>query len=318
MSHAAFAPLRITEPSAFGRVAVLYGGESREREVSLKSGQAVLTALQAKGVDAHLVDGVTALLAAQHSDTPFDRVFNILHGGAGENGVLQGALTAMGVPFTGPGVLGTALTLDKIRTKQIWMAEGLPTPKFQRIVAGDGYAERVREAAQAMGLPVFLKPSSEGSSVGVMRIDDGASLDAAIAQTGDLGVEMLMEQLVDGPEYSVPVFDGVALPSIHIQPKQGFYDFEAKYLRNDTTYTTPGLTGEDEAAIGRLAVAGFAAVACTGWGRVDIMRDAKRGFELIEVNTAPGMTATSLVPKSAAVVGVDFEELCWRVLEQTV
>ena len=317
MNHA-LGPLRVDDPAVFGRVAVLLGGDSAEREVSLKSGAGVLEALRARGIDAHGVDGIPALLDAQRGEAPFARVFNILHGGAGENGVLQGLLTALGVPFTGPGVLGCALTLDKIRTKQVWLAEGLPTPRFVRIPGGAGMDARVRDAAASLGLPVFLKPSCEGSSVGVARVLDAGELDAAIAVAEAFGGEMLMEQMVRGPEFSVPVIGELALPSIRIEPKGAWYDYNAKYVTLDTTYITPGLEGWDEDEIRRLALAGFLAAGCSGWGRVDVMRDAERGFQLIEVNTAPGMTATSLVPKSAAVLGIDYPELCWRILEQTL
>lgn len=319
---ATFGPLRFTDPVVFGRVAVLLGGESAEREVSLKSGNAVLGALRSRGVDAHPVDGIEALLREQTGGQCFDRVFNILHGGDGENGVLQGLLTALKVPFTGPGVLGCALTLDKIRTKQVWLSAGLPTPRFVRLPPT---AERARDteavlraAVAELGYPVFIKPSNEGSSVGVFRVLEESELAPVIAFARDFHGELLAEQMVRGPEFSVPVIGGQATPSIRIEPKGAWYDYNAKYVTLDTTYVTPGLEGEDEAEIQRLAVAAFDAAGCSGWGRVDVMRDVERGFQLIEVNTAPGMTATSLVPKSARVLGVEFDELCWRILEQTL
>lgn len=315
MTDARFPPMTITDPSHFGHVAVLLGGTSTEREVSLDSGAAVLSALQSRGVDARAVDGIPALVDAIGAGT-VDRVFNILHGGhgGGEDGVLQGVLDQLGVPYTGSGVLGSALSMDKIRTKQVWMAEGLPTPRFIRIPPGGD----VRSAAFALGFPVFLKPSSEGSSVGVARILDESALDAAEAIAREYGGEMLMEQMVRGDEFSVPVIGDRALPSIRIVPKGEWYDYHAKYLADDTQYITPGLEGDDEAEIRRLALAGFIAVGCSGWGRVDVMRDVERGFQLIEVNTAPGMTSHSLVPKSARVLGIEFDELCWRILEQTL
>ena len=309
----AFAPMTITDPARFGRVAVLLGGTSSEREVSLDSGAAVLAALQSRGVDAHAVDGIPALVDEIRAGK-VDRVFNILHGGDGENGVLQGVLEQMRMPCTGSGVLGSALTLDKIRTKQVWMAEGLPTPRFIRIAPGGD----VRAAAFALGFPVFLKPSSEGSSVGVARILDESALDAAETIAREYGGEMLMEQMVRGDEFSVPVIGDRALPSIRIVPKGEWYDYHAKYIADDTQYISPGLEGDDEAEIRRLAYEGFVSAGCSGWGRVDVMRDVERGFQLIEVNTAPGMTSHSLVPKSARVVGIEFDELCWRILEQTM
>ena len=309
----AFAPMIITDPARFGRVAVLLGGTSSEREVSLDSGAAVLAALQSRGVDARAVDGIPALVDEIRAGK-VDRVFNILHGGDGENGVLQGVLEQMRMPCTGSGVLGSALTLDKIRTKQVWMAEGLPTPRFIRISPGGD----VRAAAFALGFPVFLKPSSEGSSVGVARILDETALDAAETIAREYGGEMLMEQMVRGDEFSVPVIGDRALPSIRIVPKGEWYDYHAKYIADDTQYISPGLEGDDEAEIRRLAYEGFVSAGCSGWGRVDVMRDVERGFQLIEVNTAPGMTSHSLVPKSARVVGIEFDELCWRILEQTM
>ncbi|PJJ99721.1 D-alanine--D-alanine ligase [Lysobacteraceae bacterium NML03-0222] len=305
--------LRTHDPADFGQVAVLLGGESSEREVSLKSGAAVLAALQSRGVNAFAVDGIKALLPAI-AEGRVDRVFNILHGGDGENGVVQGLLAALGIPCTGTGVLGAALTLDKIRTKQVWIAEGLPTPRYLRIAPGGD----VRAAATTLGLPVFLKPSSEGSSVGVARVMNAADLDHACEVAAEYGGEMLMEQMVEGEEFSVPVLGDLALPSIHIVPEGQWYDYKAKYQSNTTRYITPGLQGEEEAVLGQLVLQAFASAGCTGYGRVDVMRDKQRGWQLIEINTAPGMTATSLVPKAARAIGIEFDELCWRILEQTL
>ncbi|PJJ98802.1 D-alanine--D-alanine ligase [Lysobacteraceae bacterium NML75-0749] len=305
--------LRTHDPADFGQVAVLLGGESSEREVSLKSGAAVLAALQSRGVNAFAVDGIKALLPAI-AEGRVDRVFNILHGGDGENGVVQGLLAALGIPCTGTGVLGAALTLDKIRTKQVWIAEGLPTPRYLRIAPGGD----VRAAATTLGLPVFLKPSSEGSSVGVARVMNVADLEHACEVAAEYGGEMLMEQMVEGEEFSVPVLGDLALPSIHIVPEGQWYDYKAKYQSNTTRYITPGLQGEEEAALGQLVLQAFASAGCTGYGRVDVMRDKQRGWQLIEINTAPGMTATSLVPKAARAIGIEFDELCWRILEQTL
>jgi D-alanine-D-alanine ligase len=301
-------------PAAFGRVAVLMGGDSAEREVSLNSGANVLGALQARGVDAHGVDGLGALLAALARGERFDRVFNILHGGVGENGVLQGALEALGLPYTGPGVLGSALTMDKIRTKQVWMAEGLPTAGFVRIAPGADLAAAVR----SLGLPVFVKPSTEGSSVGVFRIVDEAGLAPAIAFAATYPGELLAEQMITGGEFTVGILGGVALPSVRIVPPGEWYDYHAKYISDDTQYHCPGLDGDDEAAIRALALAGFRAAGCTGWGRVDVMRHADGRFLLMEVNTAPGMTSHSLVPKAAREVGIGFEDLCLAILGQTL
>ena len=306
-------PPRFADPAVFGRVAVLMGGESSERAISLDSGRNVLEALRARDVDAHVVDGIPALVG-QIGDGKVDRVFNILHGGDGENGVVQGLLQALGVPHTGAGVLGSALTLDKIRTKQVWQSVGLPTPAYRRLPKGAA----VHAAARELGLPVIVKPSCEGSSVGVSRVFDEADLDAAVALAARYPGELLMEQLIVGDELTVGILGETALPSIRIVPKGAWYDWHAKYQAEDTTYLCPGLEGDDEAAIGRLALAAFAAAGCSGWGRIDVMRDRAGGFFLLEVNTAPGMTSHSLVPKAARQLGVSFEELVWRVLEQTV
>ena len=306
-------PPRFTDPAVFGRVAVLLGGPGSEREVSLQSGQGVLDALRARGVDAHAVDGVPAL-AQDIMAGRFDRVFNILHGGDGENGVVQGLLDAFAIPYTGSRVLGSALTMDKIRTKQVWMSQGLPTPRFERLPQGAD----LRAAAETLGYPVFVKPACEGSSVGVFRVLTADDLAPAIEFAAAYPGELLMEQMVRGDELTVGIIGDVALPSIRIVPAGEWYDYHAKYIADDTQYLCPGLSPDEEREIGALALAAFRAVDCSGWGRVDVMRDVERGLQLIEVNTAPGMTSHSLVPKAAGQAGIGFEELVWRVLEQTL
>ena len=311
----------VSDPAAFGRVAVLMGGTSAEREVSLDSGRNVLEALRARGIDAYAVDGIPALIdalrASPASGMRFDRVFNILHGnkGGGEDGVLQGLLEALSVPYTGSNVLGSALSMDKIRTKQVWASEALPTPEFVRL----GQNDDMRAAARTLGLPVFVKPSCEGSSVGVFRILAEADLAPAEAFAAGYAGELLMEQMVIGDEFTVGIFGDVALPSIRIVPAGEWYDYHAKYIADDTQYLCPGLDGADEAAICDLALRAFRAAACSGWGRVDVMRDRRSGsFQLIEINTAPGMTSHSLVPKAAGQIGIDFETLCWLILETSM
>ena len=311
-------PLRFDDPAVFGRVAVLMGGISSEREVSLDSGRNVLEALLARGINANAVDGVPNLIR-ELQDRHFDRVFNILHGGDGESGVLQGLLEAMGVPYSGSGVLGSALSLDKIRTKQVWTSIGLPTPRWLRI----GKGADVHAAARELGLPVIVKPSLEGSSVGVSRVYNDADLDSAVELAARYPGELLMEQLVEsdgngGGEYTIGVLDGRALASIHIVPAGEYYDYHAKYVAEDTQYICPGLDEAGEAEARDQAERAFASLDLRGWARVDFMRDRDGRNWLLEANTAPGMTSHSLMPKSAAAFGVSFEELCWRILETSV
>lgn len=305
---------RITDPRDFGRVAVALGGTSSEREVSLNSGANVLEALRARGIDAQPIDGIPALLEAAR-ERRIDRVFNVLHGhrGGGEDGVLQGALDALGVPYTGSGVLASALSMDKIRSKQVWIALGLPTPRYARHRTGDD----VRAAIAGLGLPVVVKPANEGSSVGITRVFSAADLPAAIALAARYDGELLIEQLVVGEEYTVGILGREALPSIRIVPPGEYYDYHAKYVSDDTQYICPGLSGDAEAKIRALALCAFETLGCSGWGRVDIMRDRDGRDWLLEVNTAPGMTSHSLVPKAARAIGIDFETLCWRVLESS-
>jgi D-alanine-D-alanine ligase len=322
MSGYSFPPLRVTDPDAFGRVAVLLGGTSSEAEVSRDSGRNVLEALRARGIDATAVDGIPALTEAL-VQRRFDRVFNILHGhkGGGEDGVVQGLMEAFGTPYTGSGVLGSSLSMDKVRTKQVWLSLGLPTPRYVRLLSGgvDDSGQAVHAAAQQLGLPVIVKPANEGSSVGITRVFQEADLDTAIELAARYDGELLMEQLIEGDELTVAVLGDVALPSIRIVPKGQWYDYHAKYVADDTQYLCPGLEGEAEAEIGRIALAAFQAAGCKGWGRVDVMRDRNSGqFYLLEVNTAPGMTSHSLVPKAAGKAGIGFEELCWRILETTL
>jgi D-alanine-D-alanine ligase len=305
---------RIPNPGLFGRVAVVMGGQSAEREVSLDSGRNVLAALRAKGVDAHAVDGIPALLDALRAGH-YARVFNILHGqhGGGEDGVLQGALESLRVPYTGSGVLGSALSMDKVRSKWVWIAQGLPTPRFVPLAKGDD----VHAAAAKLGLPVIVKPSSEGSSVGITRVFKDSDLDAAVELAARYPGDLLVESLIEGDELTVAVLGRQALPSIRIVPKGAFYDYHAKYVAEDTQYICPGLDGAAEDEIRALALAAFDALDCSGWGRVDVMRDREGRNWLLEANTAPGMTSHSLVPKSAKAIGIDFETLCWRILEST-
>ena len=302
--------MRINDARQFGRVAVVMGGASAEREVSLDSGRNVLAALKTRGVDAQAIDGIPALLDALRAGH-FARVFNILHGGDGEDGVLQGALKSLRVPVTGSGVLGSALTLDKIRTKQVWQAVGLPTPHYVRFAKGGD----IHAAIARLGLPVVVKPSHEGSSVGITRVRKEADLAAAVELATRYDGELVVEELIEGDEFTVGILQGEALPSIRIVPKGEFYDYHAKYVSDETQYICPGLDAAGEGEIRALALRAFDAAGCSGWGRVDVMRDRVGKFFLLEVNTTPGMTSHSLVPKAARAVGIEFEELCWRILE---
>ena len=316
----ALPPPRFQDPAVFGHVAVLMGGTSSEREVSLDSGRNVLQALRARGVKADAVDGIPNLVRELQSGH-FDRVFNILHGnkGGGEDGVLQGLLEALGVPYTGSGVLGSALSMDKIRSKQVWLALGLPTPRYARLPRGAD----VHAAARELGLPVIVKPACEGSSVGVSRVHGDADLDAAVELAARYPGELLVEQLIESDggtagEYTIGVLGGQALASIRIVPKGGWYDYNAKYVAEDTQYVCPGLDEAGEAEARGQAERAFAALDLRGWARIDFMRDRDGRNWLLEANTAPGMTSHSLMPKSAAAFGVSFEELCWRILETSL
>ncbi len=301
-----------SSPSRFGRVAVVMGGTSSEREVSLDSGRNVLAALRGLGVDAQAVDGIVPLVDALRAGH-FARVFNIMHGhhGGGEDGVLQGVLDALNVPYTGSGVLGSALSMDKARAKRVWQALGLPTPPFVALPRGGN----VHAAVRGLGLPVIVKPASEGSSVGVSRVFAEDDLDHAQALAETYPGDLLVERLIEGDELTVGLLDDEVLPSIHIVPAGEYYDYDAKYKSDETRYVCPGLDGDAEAAVGALARQAFEALGCSGWGRVDLMRDRDGRNWLLEVNTAPGMTSHSLVPKAAAQVGLDYAALCWRILE---
>jgi D-alanine-D-alanine ligase len=306
---------RITDPLSFGRVVVLLGGTSSEREVSLDSGRNCLEALQRRGVNAYAVDGIPALVQELVAGR-VDRVFNVLHGhhGGGEDGVLQGLLDAFKVPYTGSDVLGSSLSMDKIRTKQVWLSLNLPTPRYARLSRTDD----VQAAARWLGLPVIVKPACEGSSVGISRVFTEADLVGAVALAARYEGELLMEQLIEGEEFTVGILGDQALPTIRIVPAGEYYDYHAKYKAEDTQYICPGLQGGAETEMRALALDAFRTAGCSGWGRVDVMRDRSGANFLLEVNTAPGMTSHSLVPKAAAALGIAFDELVWHVLETSL
>lgn len=295
----------------FGKVAVLMGGPSAEREVSLKSGNAVLAALQRKGVDAHGFDADKSTLR-RLEDGKFERVFIVLHGRWGEDGVIQGALEVLDIPYTGSGLLGSALGMDKLRTKFLWTAAGIPTPEYAVLEAGTDFDK----IATKLGLPVFVKPVREGSSLGVSKAKTVTELKAAWRGAAKYDDQVMAERFVDGAEITCGILGEQALPLIRIETDREFYDYEAKYLLDTTRYHCPcGLPVDQERAIQTLAQRAYAVLGCGGWGRVDFMLDKSGHAYALEVNTVPGMTDHSLVPKAAKQAGMDFDELVLRILE---
>ncbi|APZ42142.1 D-alanine--D-alanine ligase [Acidihalobacter ferrooxydans] len=303
------------DPQRFGRVGVLMGGWSAEREVSLQSGASVTAALRIGGVDAVAVDLRRETAVAQITEGGFDRCFPIIHGTGGEDGTLQALLDLLGLPYTGSGVLGSALGMDKLRCKQIWRAQGLPVVPGEVAHATTDFAALV----QRHGLPLFVKPSEEGSSVGVTRVKRAEDLPVAYAAAAACHGAVLVEPAMAGGDYTVAVLGAEALPAIRIVPAGEFYDYAAKYTRDDTRYLCPcGLPDATERALRDLAVAAFAAVGGKGWGRVDFLFDAAGAPYVAEVNTVPGMTGHSLVPMAARAVGMDMTQLVLRILAQTL
>lgn len=297
----------------YGKVAVLMGGWSAERDVSLNSGAAVLAALKAAGVDAHAVDPRPDTLLGLRA-AGYDRVFNILHGTPGEDGVLQAVCALQDLPVTGTGLQASANALDKVATKALWRQAGLPVA--DDVVVAPGEQPDVDAIVAALGLPVYVKPALEGSSVGVSRVDAADRLADAIAEAARHPGSVLVEAAVSGAEYTAGVVAGTWLPLIRIVPAKGFYDYDAKYVVDDTTYAIPcGLDQATESAMQQLAARAFTALGCSGWGRVDFMIDAAGRPVLLEANTTPGMTDHSLVPKAAAALGWDMPTLCLRILD---
>jgi D-alanine-D-alanine ligase len=298
----------------FGKVAVLLGGKSGEREVSLKSGAAVLAALQAQGIDAHGFDTRDKPL---HDLEVFDRVFINLHGRFGEDGCTQGALEMLHIPYTGSGVMASAIGMDKWRTKLLWRSMNVVTPDFELVTATSDFAAIEKK----LGLPLFVKPANEGSSIGISKVKQAGGLQAAYKIAAEADPLVIAEKFINGGEYTVGIIgDGKggyqALPIIRIVPKNEFYDYEAKYLRDDTEYLCPcGLGAEKEAQIQQEALLAFNAVGCRGWGRVDFLMDDAGNHYFLELNTSPGMTDHSLVPMAAKAAGIGFEQLVVRILE---
>lgn len=281
--------------------------------MSLKSGAAVLAALQRQGVDAHAFDPARRSLG-DLAMAEFDRVFIALHGRHGEDGCMQGALELMGLPYTGSGVMASAIGMDKWRTKLLWKAAGLPTPEWALLDANSDFAA----VENQLGLPIFVKPAREGSSIGMSKVKQAGELKAAHEKAAEFDSLVLAEKFVDGGEYTCAILGDRPLPMIRLTPRNEFYDYEAKYLRDDTEYLCPcDLPADREKAIQALCLKAFNVVGCQGWGRVDVMLDSQGAPYLLEINTSPGMTDHSLVPMSARVAGVDFDALCLRILELT-
>ncbi len=303
--------LRVTAAADFGRVAVMLGGDSSEREISLLSGHAVLAALKQRGVDAHAFDPRDRALTELNTQG-FHRVWIALHGPGGEDGTVQGALEYLGVPYTGSGVMGSAIAMDKPRSKRLAQAAGIPTADFV-VLRGE---QDFEPALERLRLPLIVKPATQGSSVGMTKVERAADLAAAYAAAARLESQVFAEPWLPGPEYTVAILKAEALPSIRIETPRTFYDYEAKYFRDDTRYFCPsGLSRSAEAHLAQLALAAFEVTGASGWGRADFMMDSAGRPLLLEINTVPGMTSHSLVPMAARAVGLDFEELVWRVLE---
>ncbi len=306
---------KIKNAGDFGRVAVLMGGAAAEREVSLKSGRAVLQALLNRGVDATGFDVgrqmVEPLLA---QEAAFDRVFNIIHGRGGEDGVLQGALETLGIPYTGSGVLASALSMDKLRTKLCWLGAGLPTPKWMLLTC----EADLPVCEKTLGFPVIIKPAQEGSSIGMSRAENAAELKQAWKTASMYNCDVFAESWVVGKEYTAAVLDSQPLPLIRLETPHKFYDFDAKYRAETTQYHCPcGLSADEEQRLQQLARNACDVVGVSGWARVDLMVDQAGQPWLIEVNTVPGMTDHSLVPMAARQAGLSFDELVWKVLESS-
>ena len=297
------------------KIAVLLGGTSAEREVSLQSGKAVLEALLNQGYNAHPIDPKEYPVANLKNDG-FDRVFNILHGRGGEDGTMQGLLEQIGLPYTGCGVMASALTMDKMRTKMLWKAFGLPVAEMEVVTRETFNNLNSEEVVARLGLPLMVKPSLEGSSVGLTKVKTVEALKSAVEFALKFDNTILIEEWLAGDELTVPVLDGKVLPAIRIVPEGEFYDYEAKYISDNTQYFCPaGLTPEREQELVLLVKRAYDAVGCRGWSRIDVMCDSQDNFRLVEVNTNPGMTSHSLFPKSAATVGISFEQLVVKILE---
>ena len=306
-------------PQTLGKVAVLYGGSSAEREISILSGTGVLAALQARGVDAHAFDPAERDLADLRREG-FARCFVALHGRHGEDGTVQGALELLGIPYTGSGVMASSVAIDKVMTKRIWQADGLPTPRYVRLAWDQQSREQVHAVPDVLGLPLIVKPPREGSSIGVTKVTTQAQMQDAVALSAKYDADVLCEEFIEGEEVTCAVLgaglDAIALPVVRIAAPEGAYDYQNTYFTDDVKYHCPsGLPEAEEHAIRQLTLAAYRTLGCRGWGRADLMiRASDRKPFLLELNTSPGMTGHSLVPMSARAAGIAYEDLCLRVL----
>lgn len=298
----------------FGRVAVLMGGRSAERNISLNSGQAVLTSLLEQGIDAHRID-VNINVSKHLRDGSFDRAFNILHGRGGEDGEIQGVLRALDIPFTGSDITASVLSMNKMISKQVWLQQGLPTAGFEQVTAQSDSESVIAK----LGLPLIIKPVNEGSSIGMTKVNTAAELSEAINVATQFDAEVIAEQWIEGEEYTVAILNDEVLPPIQLKTPHDFYDFDAKYQSNTTEYLCPcGLNEDEEAECKQIAQKAFNALRMSGWGRIDFMRDKSGQFYLLEANSVPGMTDHSLVPMAAKQAGINFEQLVWQILESSM
>ena len=312
------------DPASFGKVAVLMGGSSAERAISLMSGGGVLAALQGQGIDAHAFDPAEHDLVELRTQG-YTRCFIALHGRHGEDGTVQGGLELLRIPYTGSGVMASAIGMDKVMTKRVWLAEGLPTPRYVCLASDEQQPARIRRLAGELGLPLIVKPPREGSSIGVTKVTAAGDVDQqlqdAVALSAQYDADVLCEEFIDGPELTCPVLGrgamAQALPVIRIVPPAAGYDYNNKYFTDEVQYLCPsGLPAEEEAQIQRLVIAAYRALGCRGWGRADLMlRASDRKPYLLEMNTSPGMTSHSLVPMSARAAGISYEQLCLRILQ---
>ena len=307
--------MKTNDSATFGNVGLLVGGDSAEREVSLNGGRAVFEALRRNRIKTEMFDGSSALFEAINAGR-IGRVFNLMHGPGGEDGAIQGALQLMNVPVTGTGLLGSAISMDKVRSKWIWQRQGIETPPFSLLRKGESLADKLMEE---WGFPLFVKPAGLGSSIGISKVEQFNDLATAIDLACEYDDDVIVEPAVSGNEYFAGIIGDLVLPLIHIETPRTFYDYKAKYESDDTRYFCPcGLSQDIEKTMQELSLEAFHALECSGWGRVDFIIDNAGKAWFLEANTTPGMTSHSLVPQAAAQIGIGFDELVWRILESSL